>query len=90
MSYETASRTEWSNDDTKAGRWPGHEVIRTGALQRIADAVEVMSRKYTELLRECELLRQYRKADREYVERMRRTIAGLRGALTKAKRRRGK
>lgn len=37
VSYKQASKTEWQNDATKNGQWPGLEVINTGALQRIAD-----------------------------------------------------
>lgn len=63
--------------------------IKLGAILRIADATEAMAKRHTELIRDRDY---YERGYRERGERIRhlgRQVAGLRGAITKMKRKGG-
>lgn len=61
------------------------DAINTGSLQRIADATEKMALKYTELLEEVERYRQSSKNLWDIIDRKNKTIASLKGQITKLK-----
>lgn len=90
MSYKQASKTEWQNDATKNGQWPGLEVINTGAFQRIADALEQIAPRYISLLRDVESMRERCDRYQQVSERLNRRIAGLKGAINRLKKAAGK
>jgi len=84
QSYKELSKHIW--EPTEKG-WPGFEPLSFGCLQRIADATELMARRYNELLIENE---KYRRSYSEAVNQMRwlrRRIAGFQGYLTRLKKR---
>jgi len=78
-------------------RKPYHEVtddpnmskdgLRTGALLRIADGVEKMALRHTELIEKADRYERYWNESRRTIEARDRTIAALRGQITKLKRR---
>lgn len=82
-SYREGSRTNWGviKGDAKLTI----EQINCGALLRIADAVELMAKRYTDLIDQRD--HQQRRADRleESLYRLHRSNAALRGHLKRAK-----
>lgn len=81
QSYKDASRSDWGRE----GGTSNLEELKFGLLQRIAESLEAMSKNYVSLLRDVEGLRESRDRAFERENRLERTISGLRGALTKAK-----
>ncbi len=83
MTLREASKMAFST----VAAMPSHEEIRTGSLQRIADAAEIMAQENSKLIRErkramdeCDRLRaQLRKTDYR--------LRNARGQITKLKRR---
>ncbi len=61
--------------------------LRTGALLRIADATERMALRHTELIDQRDRYERYWEEARRTIEARDRTIAALRGQITKLKRR---
>ena len=83
MSYiKDESRKNWTHDESKNVTF---SEINTGALLRIADAVEKMAERYTELIRDKEFLEVRVKGLRERNEFLERSNASLRGHLRSAK-----
>lgn len=81
--FREASRLEWTPTQSDG---PVAEQISIGCLQRIADATEKMALRYTELIdRNTRLQRDYNRLS-EKSAKQERTIAGLRGTITKLKR----
>ena len=70
------SRKNWS----ATGKF---EDINAGSLQRIADATELMAKRYLELIDERDRLRRIYDAEREAVCRLRSSNAALRGVITR-------
>lgn len=66
---------------------PTMEEIRTGAIQRIADALENMAAPYVQALRAREYYERAYRDECESVSRLLRSNRALRGAITRAKRR---
>lgn len=62
------------------------EALKLGALQRIADACELMAKEHARLVREREMFERSYKEQRKHKEQAQRTAAGLRGQITKLKR----
>lgn len=60
--------------------------IKTGAVLRIADAVEVMSRRYTDLLDQVESAKRDAEFYRKLYLKMQRRNYALRGVITRMKR----
>ncbi|MEQ1644685.1 MAG: hypothetical protein ABL959_14650 [Pyrinomonadaceae bacterium] len=85
--HKELSKTNWSRE---SGQWPGVEIIQSGALQRIADAAEIMAESsksiaanYNRLLADKEWYeRAYRERGVE-IERLKHSRAGYMAALTK-------
>jgi len=62
------------------------EHLKLGALQRIADASEKMALRYTELIDKASRLERGNKSLYAQIEQQKRTIAALKGQITKLKR----
>jgi hypothetical protein len=65
------------------------EQLKLGCLQRIADATEVMAKRYSLLIEERDYWERRAKEERAAAERLRRSNAALRGAITRLKRKGG-
>ncbi len=73
------SKQEW-NDESGT-----FAAISCGSLQRIADAVEVMSRSYAGLIADRDRYERLYREERERREQIERSRNALRGALARAK-----
>lgn len=64
-----------------------HEIdhVNCGSLQRIADATEKMARNYTELQNRCDYYKLNFHSTLDALKKRDRTIAALRGQITKLK-----
>lgn len=62
------------------------EGLQVGALQRIAAATELMAKNHQQLIDERDRYKKWYEEERATVHKRDRTIRGLRGALTRAKR----
>lgn len=74
-----SSKKEWTSVENI-------EHINTGSLQRIADAVEKMATNHLELMRQRDTYQISYKNEQRRREAAERTIAALRGVITKLKR----
>jgi hypothetical protein len=85
-SYKKESRKDWYlAGDAK----PGNEHLQLGCLQRIADATELMAKRYADLIGEKERAESSRDYWRKEAERMGRRVTALRGQITKLKKKLG-
>lgn len=75
-----ASRKDWGGNNTVAD-------INAGSLQRIADATELMAKRYTELIDERDRLKRWADEARDRAYRVERSNAALRGVVTRLKKR---
>lgn len=66
-----------------AGANPTHEEIQAGCLQRIADATELMARRYTDLIDERNRFRGYMETARVERDAAVRTANTLKGHVTR-------
>jgi len=82
MSLREASRRDWGSDASRSGTVILAEDIRTGALLRIADAVEKMAERHTELIRQRDYYENEVKRLRTKREHLERSNASLRGHLS--------
>lgn len=82
MSMRSESRKEWA---TRSGTATEAE-IKLGALQRIADATEVMARDRVAMEAEIERLRRATTYWRERCDRAERSRSALRGVISRMKR----
>lgn len=64
-----------------------YEEINTGSMLRIADAVETVSRRYSDLLSEVEQQKRTTEYYRQRLQKMERRVNALRGVITRMKRR---
>lgn len=80
--YREASKLDWGVD---ASISLNLEHVQTGAVLRIADAVEKMASRYTALIDEAERLRRYDREQRNAINRLNRRIASLKGVITRQK-----
>ena len=81
--FRAESRMEWGRrtlDDLT------NDEVQTGALLRIADAVEKMAQSYDRMRIDRDWWKGEAERTQEEAKRLRHIIRGLRGALTKAKR----
>lgn len=81
--YREASRTNWGSE--RAGEGLNLEQINTGCLLRIADAVELVSRNYSDLLSQVELYKRRNREQREDIERLVKSNNALRGHFKRLK-----
>jgi len=80
--YKDQSKRDWGQDVS------GElclEQIRTGAILRIADALEIMSRNHATLLEERDRYKNMYNTERELKHRAYRVQSALRGVITKLK-----
>ena len=69
--WKNESKLDWGTlDDTRATR----EEIKIGAIQRIADATEIMSKRYSDLLAEVERYKQRYSDSERLVESLQRAV----------------
>jgi ribosomal protein S17E len=73
------SKKEWSSGATT-------EHLRTGCLQRIADAVEKVAANYQRLIDDRDQYKRWYEQERASSKRLANRVAGLRGAITRLKR----
>lgn len=76
--FRESSQHNWSSNDTT-------EHINAGSLQRIADATEVMSKSWHDLLRERDMYLRWYEEEKEKSERYKRSNRALRGVITRTK-----
>ena len=72
------SRKEWTCDKDI-------DVLNLGCLQRIADATEAMAKRHIELIEENDRLKHVSEYRLHRIHRMYRSNAGLRGYITRLK-----
>lgn len=82
-SFKDQSRIDWHNKDRQL--YATEEDIKTGALQRIADATEVMAKNYIKMQSDLDLYKRLYKEVSESNSRMARRIYSLKGVITKLK-----
>jgi RNase H-fold protein (predicted Holliday junction resolvase) len=61
------------------------EEITFGCMLRIADASEKAAQSFNELIEDRDKYKRWYQSEREKLERARKTISGLKGAMTKLK-----
>lgn len=77
------SRDEYrANDDI-----PNRDELKLGALQRIADATELMAKRHTDLIRERDMYKRFCEDKSRYASKLERRNAALRGQITKLRKR---
>jgi hypothetical protein len=81
--YRETSRTNWGTSE------PGMSLdqINCGALLRIADATELMAKRYSDLIDERDNYKRWYEQERDAKHRRDRRINALRGQITKLKKR---
>ena len=82
-SYKDEARKDWGCTDRK----PDTDELKIGALQRIADATEVMAREYSRLIEQRNIYEEWWRKSKAYSERLERRNAALRGQITKLRKR---
>ena len=81
--YIEESKKRWYRSD---GEQPNIEQIKLGCLQRIATATETMSLSYSRLISERDSALNSVEYCRQRADKLKRQIAGLRGAIGRMKR----
>lgn len=82
-SYRAESRSDWGTND---GGGLDRGQIELGCMLRIADATEVMSRSFTQLLADIKYLRERNVTLTDDNEHLKRRIGALKGQITRLKR----
>lgn len=77
MNLKAASRNEWGTTLSN----PTLEEIRTGALQRIADATELMAQNYRRLQEQADTMSRLCRDYRRTIARLERANNGRKGAI---------
>lgn len=67
------------------GENPAHTELQTGALQRIADATELMAKRYQDLIDDRDRYKQNYYSSLAEKDKLYRRIAALQGVITKLK-----
>lgn len=84
---ENKTFKEISKGDWHAANGPvSNEQIKIGALQRIADASEIMAQNHIRLQNERDQYKRWYEEERKRCEKLKRSNAGLQGVITKLKR----
>ena len=86
--YREESRMAFGGEHEEGFR-PCDQKIGVGALARIADAVELMAKRYQDLLDERDRYKQYLANEQRWRNECKRSNAALRGQITKLKKRLG-
>jgi len=82
--YKDQSRINW---EPQGGREASLEELKIGAIQRIADATELMAKNYQQLIDERDRYKGYYERAREQRDKAYRRISALQGVITRMKRR---
>jgi hypothetical protein len=82
LTYRAESRKEWS----RSGDLVYDNDLQIGCLQRIADATELMAKRYQELIDQKERAETLRDYWQDAHDRMARRLIAARGQITKWKR----
>jgi hypothetical protein len=82
-SLKDQSRVSWHNESGQIRC--SNEDIQTGAMQRIADAMELMTSDYGTMKRDLEMYKQACKDKNETIAHLWRRISALQGVITKLK-----
>lgn len=80
-SYREESKKNWGTEDEQLTQ----DQIKFGAVLRIADATEAMAKNHEDLLRQLKWYKQAYKDASRRAEHYRRSNAGLRGVITRLK-----
>lgn len=83
-SYKEESRKDWGRDLCPTQQITSDN-IELGALLRIADAAEVMAQNHQQLIDERDRYKRWYEQKKQIAERLRRRNAGLRGYITRLK-----
>lgn len=83
QNYREESRKNWGTDKEKNLTI---EQINCGSMLRMADAAEKMASSYTEMQRQRDMYKSLLRERQAECRRLSKTIAGLRGYITKLKR----
>ena len=81
--YREQSRTQWGTEAASLTL----DQLNTGAILRIADATEKMATNHVKLQDDYDYMRKDRDRYKERFERAENKIRGLKGAITKLKKR---
>ena len=84
-SYKELSRENWGTDLTI----PTNEQIKIGAIQRIADATELMAQRYQGIIDDRDRYKRYYENQLEQKEKLSHRIAGLQGYIKRLKKKKG-
>ena len=83
-SWKEQSRLDyWS--ETPEGEGLHRETVQTGAIMRIADAVELMAKNHAQLIEERDRYKRWYEEARGRALQYRHSIAGFRGAINRLK-----
>jgi len=83
LNYKEHSKRNWGKKAQDESEGLTLEQINTGCLQRIADATEIMATNYVQLQRDLDNYKRWYKDANERVDKRDKTIAALRGQITK-------
>jgi hypothetical protein len=83
-SYRDGSRDNWGRITDDQGSL-SIEQIQTGAFLRIADATEVMAKRYTELIEQRDRYEKFYRHEQRQNEHLKRRLVSLRGYVTRLK-----
>lgn len=83
MNQREASRNNWRLN----GEHATVEEINAGSLQRIADAVEKMTKRWDDLVRDRDAYKAMHEREQNTRRRIERRVIALRGHITRLKRR---
>lgn len=84
--FKDASRENYGiKNQDGVSRNPTLEELKTGSLQRIADAVEKMASNYVALENERDLYKRWYKEQREQIATLKKSKAALTGVINKLK-----
>lgn len=83
-SHKDLSKINWIRPDDN---WPGADIIQSGCMQRIADAIETVAKNYDQLLRDRNFYRDLASSRASDIKHLENQIAGYKAARTRRKRR---
>lgn len=84
-SWTDHSRIEWRTTGDQDNTPPSDDRIKIGCLQRIADATELMARRYQDLIDERDRYGRWYEDEQAKNARLARSNAALRGIVNKMK-----
>lgn len=85
MNHKEASRSTWS---TQTGISASMDEIKSGSLQRIADACELMANNHAQLIADRDMYERWYREEQKYRQGLEFKVRSLRGVITKLKRQR--